>query len=68
MNTFAYYLQIHQIEPLRLSIVAGVRYSTVWNAMKGNPIKQEQAQKICTALHRITGTVYTGTYLQKVST
>jgi hypothetical protein len=61
MSPFENYLKENNIDPVRLSIAAGVRYSTVWNAMKGNPIKQEYAQKICAALYRITGSVYTGT-------
>lgn len=60
MSSFKQYLEEHNIEPLRLSIVAGVRYATVWNATKGNPITQEQAGKIRVALQRLTGMVYTG--------
>ena len=63
MSLLETYLTENQIEPLRLSVIAGVRYSTVWNAIKGNPITAEHAQKIRVALYRITGTVYTGTFV-----
>ena len=55
------YLTNNNVDPVRLSVCAGVRYLTVWKAMKGQPIAVEQAQKIRVALQRITGTVYTGT-------
>lgn len=60
MNPFADYLQWHHIEPLQLSLVAGVRYLTVWNAMQGRPIALAHAAKIRTALVRLTGVAYTG--------
>jgi len=63
MSTFEQYLKDHQIEPLRLSVVAGVRYMTVWNATKQKPIAPEQAQKIRLALQRLTGHVYQGPLL-----
>jgi hypothetical protein len=61
MSSFKQFLEDHHIEPLRLSVVAGVRYITVWNATRGNAIAQDHAQKIRVALQRLTGTVYTGT-------
>jgi len=61
MSSFKQYLEDHNIEPLRLSVVAGVRYITVWNATRGNAIAHDHAQKIRVALQRLTGTVYTGT-------
>ena len=61
MTIFAQYLQYYGIEPLRLSIVAKVRYVTVWNAMHGNPISQDHAAKIRAALQSMTGMPYTGT-------
>jgi len=61
MRSFAEYLATHHIDPIRLSIVAGVRYATVWNASKGKAITQDHAQKIRVALQRLTGAVYTGT-------
>jgi hypothetical protein len=60
MSSFRQYIEDHTIEPLRLCIVAGVRYAVVWNATKGNAISQEHAQKIRVALQRLTGTVYPG--------
>ena len=61
MSPLEEYLKQHNTDPVRLSVMAGVRYLTVWNAMKGHPITQEHAQKIRVALQRITGTVYSGT-------
>ncbi|HJT57744.1 MAG TPA: hypothetical protein VJ761_14685 [Ktedonobacteraceae bacterium] len=63
MSLLETYLTENQIEPLRLSVLAGVRYSTVWNAIKGHPITAEHAQKLRVALYRITGIVYTGTFV-----
>lgn len=61
MNALTYYLQAHQIEPLQLAMVAGVRYLTVWNALHGRPITSDHAAKIRTALHSLTGIAYAGT-------
>lgn len=61
MNSFAQYLETYQIEPLRLSLVAGVRYVTIWNAIKGYPITEAHAQKIRAAIKQLTGYVYSGT-------
>jgi hypothetical protein len=63
MNSFAQYLETHQIEPLQLSVVAGVRYLTVWNALQGYPITEAHAQQIRAAIKQLTGQVYAGTPL-----
>jgi hypothetical protein len=63
VNTFVQYLHTHQIEPLQLSVLAGVRYVTVWNAVKGNPITAEHAEKIRQALKQLTGRPYIGIIL-----
>ncbi len=60
MNDFERYLQQYQIDPVTLSVVAKVRYSTIYNAEKGNPIMLENARRIKQALLRLTGTPYTG--------
>jgi hypothetical protein len=60
MKAFEHYLIGHNIEPIRLSIAAGVRYMTIYNAMNEKPISPEHAQKIGVALYRLTGEVYTG--------
>ncbi len=60
MSTFEHYLQEHDIELLQLSLIAGVRYTTVWNAAKGNPIRPEDAEKIRQAVLDRTGVPYTG--------
>ncbi len=63
MNAFEQYLAYHEIDPISLSIEAKVRYLTVYNAKKGNPITPENAQKINEAVHRLTGTAYTGSFV-----
>lgn len=62
VNSFADYLQRHHIEPLGLSLLAGVRYLTVWNAMQGRPISVAHAAKICAAVVHLTGVPYTGVF------
>ena len=62
MNAFQQYLAFHEIDPVRLSIAARVRYIVIWNAQKGNPITPEHAQKMQQALLTLTGTPYTGTF------
>lgn len=61
MSPFAQYLQTHQIEPLQLSVVAGVRYLTVWNALQGYPITETHANQIRAALKQLTGQIYSST-------
>ena len=63
MNAFEEYLALHEIDPVTLSIQAHVRYLTVWNAKKGNPITAESAQKIKQALLKLTGVPYTGSFV-----
>ena len=60
MHPFAEYLQQQKLEPLTVSLQAKVRYITVWNAVKGNPITPDQAQKIRQAVITLTGVPYTG--------
>ena len=60
MNDFERYLRQYAIDPVTLSVVAKVRYSTVYNAEKGNPIMLDNAQKLKQALLRLTGIPYTG--------
>ena len=54
------YLVEHQVEALRLSVVAGVRYPTVWNAMKEKPVTAENARKFRDAAGTLTGVPYNG--------
>ena len=63
MNEFEQYLLLYEIDPVRLSIEAHVRYLTVYNAKKGNPILPENAQKIKDAVLRLTGVPYIGSFL-----
>jgi hypothetical protein len=60
MNDFERYLQQHEIDPVTLSVVAKVRYSTIYNAKRGDPITPENAQKVKQALLRLTGIPYAG--------
>ena len=60
MHPFEEYLQRHNLEGITVSMKAQVRYLTVWNATKGNPITFEQAQKIRQAVITLTGVPYTG--------
>ncbi len=63
MNTFEQYLQLHEIDPIRLSIEARVRYLTIHNAKKGNPITGENAEKIKATVLRLTGVPYDGSFV-----
>ena len=63
MNEFQRYLEFYEIDPVRLSIEAHVRYLTVYNAMKGNPLMPENAQKIKEAVFRLTGVPYVGSFV-----
>ena len=60
MKVFEQYLKDYNIEPIRLAVAAGVRYLTVYNAVNEKPISYGHAQKIRGALHRLTGSAYTG--------
>jgi len=60
MHPFEAYLKEHNLEALTVSIKAGVRYMTVYNATKGIPITLEHAQQIRQALYRMTGAPYIG--------
>jgi hypothetical protein len=63
MNTFEQYLALYEIDPIRLSIEAKVRYAAVWNAQKGNPISLENAQKLKGAVYKMTGVPYTDSFV-----
>ena len=62
MTAFEEYLALYEIDPVRLSIEAKVRYLIVYNAKKGTPILAENAQKIKDAVHRVTGVPFTGSF------
>lgn len=63
MNAFEQYLALHEIDLIRLTVVAKVRYLTVYNAQKGNPITSENARKIKDAVFSMTGISYTGSFV-----
>ena len=63
MNAFEQYLEQYEVDPIILSVVGKVRYLTIYNAKKGNPITPENAQKIKEAVLRLTGIPYTGSFV-----
>jgi hypothetical protein len=63
MHPFEAYLKLQNLEALTVSIKAGIRYITVWNAMKGNPITGANAQKIRQAVITLTGVPYIGPFV-----
>ena len=65
MNEFQRYLELHEIDPIRLSVEAQVRYQTVYNATKGDALMPESAEKIKEALLRLTGIPYVGTVAKR---
>lgn len=54
-SAFRAYLEYFELVPLDVAINAGVRYLTVWNVLRGNPILPEQARKLRRGLLHITG-------------
>ncbi len=62
MHSFEEYLKQHNLEALTVSIKSQVRYVTIWNAVKGNPITPDHAQKIRQAVITLTGIPYTGPF------
>ena len=62
MNEFQRYLELYEIDPIRLSVEAHVRYQTVYNATKGYPLMPANAAKIRTAVFRLTGAPYEGSF------
>lgn len=63
MHPFEAYLKEQNIEPILLSLEAHVRYLTIWNATKGNPITSEHAQRIRQAVFRMTKVAYKGSFV-----
>ena len=60
--SFEQYLQQHHLEPITVSVIAQVRYLTVWNAMKGKPITPAHAAQIRAGVLKLTGVPYTGSF------
>lgn len=63
MQTFEEYLKALSLEALTVSMQAGVRYITVYNAVKGNPISSQHAQQIKQAVIMLTGIPFTGNFV-----
>jgi hypothetical protein len=55
MTAFEEYLALYEIDPVRLSMEAKVRYLIIYNAKKGLPILSENAQKIKDAVAPLWG-------------
>jgi hypothetical protein len=62
MSRFKDYLQQYEIDAVRLSIAARVRYSAAWNAQQGNAIPAEDAHRIKAAVLALTGVPYLGSF------
>lgn len=60
MHPFEMYLNQHHLNAHTVSVVAQVRYLTVWRATRGQPIQLEQAKKIRQAVVCLTVIPYTG--------
>ena len=63
MHPFEAYLKNYQLNELTLSIIAKVRYVTVYNAVKGFPITPEQAQQLRQAVLHMSGVPFTGAFV-----
>jgi len=62
MHSFGTYLEENNLEALTVSVAAKVRYLTVYNATKGNPINVQDAERIRIAAFRLCGVVYKGVF------
>lgn len=62
MYPFEQYLIDNNLEALALSVAARVRYLTVYNAMKGNPIGVKEAEHIRQVAYRLCGVAYRGVF------
>ena len=60
MHPFERYLRDHDIEPLTLSVIARVRYLTVWRVMKGKPVRRSYATQMIHTATILAGVPYTG--------
>jgi hypothetical protein len=60
MHPFEEYLKQHHLEAFTVSMVAQVRYVTVWNATRGKPVTAEHARSIRQAVFNLTRIPYTG--------
>lgn len=63
MTEFEEYLALYEIDPIRLSVEAKVRYLTVHNAKTGKPVNPDNAEKLKEALLRLTGVAYVGSFV-----
>lgn len=58
--SFRAFLREHGLDPLTLSLHAGIRYLAIWNITQGNPVTLEQAARVRACLRRLTGIAYDG--------
>ncbi|QBD81178.1 hypothetical protein EPA93_36475 [Ktedonosporobacter rubrisoli] len=69
-TNFRAYLKRYKLSSLDVSLVARVRYLTIWNIENGHPIGALQAQQVHAGLQRLTGIPYLAsiaTHTQDVS-
>lgn len=55
---FRAFLHEHELCPLDLAVKSGIRYVTIWNITRGNPVRQEQAAIVRVCLWHLTGVWY----------
>jgi hypothetical protein len=65
---FEKYVAEQKLDTRNIFRVAGVRYATVYYALRGEPILAESADKIKQAVFRITGVPYAGSFVLLQST
>ncbi|QBD80824.1 hypothetical protein EPA93_34600 [Ktedonosporobacter rubrisoli] len=63
MQLFEDYLKAHRLLALAVANRACVRYLTVYNALKGNPISPQHAEQIRQAVLIMTGISFTGCFI-----
>lgn len=56
---FQAYLLRFNLHPLDVALASHVRYLTVWNIQRGNPITAAQAAQVRTGLYSLTGVPFT---------
>jgi hypothetical protein len=58
-NPLQAYLEYYKLSPLDVALASRVRYLTVWNILKNNPVRGTHAALVRAGLQRLTGIPYT---------
>ena len=58
---FQAFLTEHELQPLDVALHSGVRYITVWNILKNNPVSAQHAAQVRAGLYKMAGVHYWGT-------